>query len=475
MAFTRVLKGRSRPSDPAEKLPLAPGGESLTPVGRDQSGIALFIVLAAIGVLAILVTEFTYVSQITQAVAFGSLDQVKAHYLAKSALKLSLLRLKAYKNVKDKLSTLGAGADVPKGMIEQIWSFPFSYPIPSNIPGLNQTDRDAINKFQKDSGFEGGSYTTNIESESSKYNLNLLLPNYASIAAAIKPPRPGTPPVQPNPNPVPSPTVTSTIPFDPEAAREGLFDYLNTIVTNKIQTDPEFNDNRRNFRLQDLVDNISSWADRTFVQRSTRIDSKIPFKKAPFYSISELHMVPAMDDEMYNLLTPALTTSATIGININAMKEPVLRALIRGITTEEVTDFFKFRDATDVDNKFKAEEDFYDYIKRGIAGFVNNPQAITELKSRLAKQSIKLVTEESQFKITVQANVNNSYRTIEAWVDLSSDAPKPAPGPGGTNVSVDGSITGGTPNAGTPSAGSGSPGGRNVPDPGLKITFMRII
>jgi hypothetical protein len=483
MAFTRVLKGRTQLSDPAENLALTQEGGRLPPVGRDSGGIALFIVLAAIGVLAILVTEFTYVSQITQAVAFGSLDQVKAHYFAKSALKLSLLRLKAYKNVKGIASSLGTGGSsaIPKGMIEQIWSFPFSYPIPSNIPGLSQTDKDAIGKFQKDSGFEGGSYRTNIESESSKYNLNLLLHNYVPIAAAAKPTNTGTPPPppggQPTSSPSPNPAATAAVPFDPDSAREGLFNYLNAIVNNKILTDPEFGDNRRDFRLQDLVENISSWVDRKYERRSgSRIDSKIPFKKAPFYSISELHMVPTVDDEIYNLLSPALTTSTTNGININTMKEPVLRALIPRITTEEVTDFYKFRDATDVDNKFKNSEDFFSYIGRGIAGFINNPQVISEFKASLAKQNIKLITDENQFKITVQANVNNSYRTIEAWVDLSTENAKPTPGPGGTNISGGFDGSGGVQSGGAATgAAVGSPGGRSIPDPGLKITFMRII
>ncbi len=237
-------------------------------------------------------------------------------------------------------------------------------------------------------------------------------------------------------------------------------------------TDNEFADNRRNFRLQDLVDNISAWVDRKYERRTSSFsDSKIPFKKAPFYTLSELHMIPTMDDELYNLLSPALTTSTTNGINVNTMREPVLRALIPRITPEEVTDFFKFRDSMDTDNKFKEAEDFFSYLQRGIAGFLNNPQATTDFKTSLAKQNITIITDETQFKITVQANFNNSYRTLEAWVDLSSDTSKNTAG-ADPNSGVNGS-PGGLPNPGSPS--SNGPGGRIIPDPGLKITFMKII
>ena len=468
MAFIRVFKSRCQIVDPVKKLP----------VGQDSSGIALFIVMAAIGVLAILVTEFTYVSQITQAVAFGSLDQVKVHYLAKSALKLSLLRLKAYKNVKGIASNLGVGAaaQMPKGLIDQIWSFPFSYPIPSNIPGLSQIDRDTIDKFQKESGFEGGSYRTKIESESSKYNLNVLLSSYVPTAAASPlPTSPIPPPGQPAPTP--QPEATGTVSFNADSAREGLFTYLNGIINQKILTDSEFADNRRNFRLQDLVDNISSWVDRKFEHHSgSRFDSKIPFKKAPFYSISELHMIPTMDDELYNLLTPTLTTSTTNGININTMREPVLRALIPKITTEEVTDFFKFRDGVDADNKFKSEDDFFAYLQKGISIFINNPQAVADFKASLTQQNIRFITDESQFKIMIAAQVNNSIRVIEAWVELSSDDSKKTTSPGASTSqgTSQGSSQGGSPD-GVPDSNVSAPGGRTIPDPGLRITFMKII
>jgi hypothetical protein len=461
MAFTRVIKSRSQLNDTAEDKLLPQGGKGLlAPVGHDQNGIALFIVLAAVGVLTILVTEFTYVSQITQAIAFGSLDQVKAHYLAKSALKLSLLRLKAFKHIKDKVKSMGGTGVVPQGMVDQIWSFPLSYPFPTNIPGLSQTDKDSINKFQNGSGFEGGSYWTTISSESSKYNLNLLLSNYAPIPTASA--TPGSLPLgQGQPTPTPS-----AVALDPEAAREGLYTYLNEILNHKIQTDTDFADNRRNFRLQDLVDNISSWVGQKLERRTgAPTDLKIPFKKAPFYSITELHMIPMMDDELYNILSPALTTSTTNGININTMQEPVLRALIPRITAEEVTDFFKFRDSTEANNKFTKSDSFFDYLQRGVSGFMNSPPAVANLKNDLARANILLITEENQFKIKVEAKVNNSYRTIEAWVELS-DGTKTPPPPG--------AIQGGQnyPNGNTP---NGPPGNRTIPDPGLRITFMKIM
>ena len=200
-------------STPVAKRQMKPG----KPPMADQSGIALFMVLAAISILALLTTELTFTSQMNQKLAYDGLDQVQALYLAKSGFKLSLLRLKAYQIVKDQISSMTGGSGsatsgskapaVPQSLINKIWSFPFIFPIPSNLPGMTVGDKDQIDKFQKASGLEG-SFTALIESESSKYNLNMILPGF-------------TPSTQPSsspsgqPSPAPSPLASDVPPATP--------------------------------------------------------------------------------------------------------------------------------------------------------------------------------------------------------------------------------------------------------------------
>ncbi|MGK5084637.1 hypothetical protein WDW37_15180 [Bdellovibrionota bacterium FG-1] len=159
------------------------------PPEHPEGGIALFMVMAAVSVLSILVTEFTYVAQVNQKMAFDGVDQLKAHYLAKTGLKISLLRLKAFQNITQYANGLAkaAGAStslVPKAILDQIWSFPFFYPFPTNIPGMSTGDKERIEAFQKASGLDGR-FSSVIESESSKYNLNMLLAGYAPPPLAV--------------------------------------------------------------------------------------------------------------------------------------------------------------------------------------------------------------------------------------------------------------------------------------------------
>jgi general secretion pathway protein K len=443
---------------------------------RSQGGIALFMVIAAISVLSILVTEFTYVAQVNQKLAFDGLDQLKAHYLAKSGFKLSLLRLKAYQNIKNYVNGMvkaSGGGDaakslVPQTLIDKVWSFPFFYPIPTNIPGMTPADKEKVKAFEKASGLEGR-FSANIESESSKFNLNMILPGYA-YAASPSPgpsasPQPngggGNNPFNPNPKPTPTPGA-SQAPFNPEQAREQLKTFLGQVLQPKIENDPEWADAYRDpHLLEDLVDNIAGWADRTYERKSQTGD--IPMKRGPFYSVSELHMIPGMDDDLYNLFAPQLTVARTPGINVNTLKDTTLKALFPLATVEEIAQFFKDRDSEEVDGTFKSSDDFLKYIQGHFQAYERGT-AMDDAKKGFNENHITFVTDENEFKITVQAQVNQSTRLIEAWVTLgggSSPNPNPSASP-----------TPQQPNTPVNPSGNGNP---TPPDPGLKIHFMRVL
>jgi general secretion pathway protein K len=437
---------------------------------ESESGVALFMVIAAISVLAVLVTEFTFIAQVNQTIAYDGLDQLKAHYLAKSGFKLSMLRLKAYAQVKGVIKSIsgqgapgGAGIPgVPKAVIEKIWSFPFFYPIPTKIPGLSTSDKEKIEKFQKKSGLDG-SFSAVIESESGKYNLNSILAGFNALAQ----PSP-TPSSTASPTPGASPSPTPT--FDPQAAKESLAQYLSQIIQSKSEQDSEFASEHRDFRMDDFMENISTWSDPTYERANTTHFQTTGVKRAPFFSVAELHMIPPMDDDIYSLIAPALTVSATPGVNVNTIGEAALKGLIPQIKEEEIKEFFKFRDSEEEDNSFKNEDDFFKYLTNNMSVFGNNQRAVDDFKDSLAKRHIRIVVDESEFKITVQAKVNNATRTLEAWVTLVGKG-------SGTSTSP----TGTTPNPSTPNpavpplSGPGLQGGAADRDSGLRVTFMRFL
>ncbi len=412
---------------------------ALTPISKqnfrnqNSSGIALFMVLASVALLSVLVTEFTYLAQISQSIAYGGLDQTKAHYLAKSALKLSLLRLKMYKQVKES----DLKKTIPKGIMEKIWSFPIPIPLPNKIPGMLPSAQESIEKFNKESNLEGNSNSI-ISSESCKYNLNQILPG--AIPSTL--PSPG-------PSAGPSPT-----PFNAEDARKNLQSFIGEILDQKFKTDLDFASNYRDFRIEDLIDQIEAWTKRGYDRRTSSSHDQVPMKQAPFYSLSELHFLPSMDDELYDLLAPQLTTSVTTGFNVNTIDAQTLKALVPQMTQDEVSEFIKYRDS-DENHLFPTDQEFFDYLQKKVGSFQSNPQNLNDFKNNLKTQNMLILTEENSFKITVQAQVNQSIRTLQAWVLLDpqkSNDNNQAKDDSKTTLKTD-----------------------SKPNSGLKITFMNIL
>ncbi|MBC7385217.1 MAG: general secretion pathway protein GspK [Cryobacterium sp.] len=391
----------------------------------DESGIALFMVIAAMTVLSVVVTEFTYVAQVNARSTADSSDQIKAHYLAKTGFKLSLLRLRAFKVLKELGKKGGGMPEIPKFVLDQIWGFPFFYPIPSGVPGLTVAMKDEIEKFQTETTLPG-KFSATIESESNKISINSLIKSMAPTPIAADGPKPagnasgndGTKPATPAAAGTVGPKKDANK-YDVEEARKGFKDFLAKLLEEKTKKDPDFADQYRDLDIEELYDNILGWVDFSYQPKNMGSHQPLPYKREPFYSMTELHMVRPIDDGLYDLIAPNFTPFSTAGVNVNKIREPMLRVLLSGITDEEVTEFFKFRDDPEADNTFKSADEFYKWVG-GNVGVMRGSTRSDDLKANLAKRGIQLVTDEEIFKITVVAEVNKATRILEAWVLVAS-------------------------------------------------------
>ncbi len=448
----------------------------------DSQGVALFIVLAAMATLAIFVGEITYTAQINQKLAYDRLDQVKAQALAKSGLRIALLRIRAYSELKKTVSKMGASAGasaemvnsvVPKAVLEKIWAEPITIPFSGDISSLPGSVKDALIKFRKDSGMEGKLYIS-VQAQSNKFNLNSTLAGFAAAPAATPTPKPSDAGAG-----APAPSTTPAA-FDPAQARQLLGQQVKDMFQKKFEADERFRDQYKNFRIEDLVEDILGWADLSYESPREQV-TRLPFKKAPFYNISELHYLQSMDDEVYDLLADQFSAGVASFINVNKIKEPVLKALVPQMTEEEVKKFFEVRDSTGEaaasagapvknassgeDNSFKSVDDFYKYLKEKVQHFSGSDTRITEFKTALTQRGIQLTTDESNFLVHIEATVQQTKRTLEAMVSLVETAPTPPPVPG--------QIPGLPPNGGIPQNGANPQDATEKSN--LKITQLRFL
>lgn len=400
----------------------------------DRRGVALFIVLTSMATLSIFVSEVTYTAQINQKLAYDRLDQLKSLALAKSGLRLALLRIRAYSEIQKAVGRFG-GSDVtnsviPKAMIDKIWAEPITVPFSGDLGGLPNEMKDALTKFRKDSGMEGKLYIS-IQAQSSKVNLNSTLPAFAALAPQKEKDKAGQSQDQGTGS---GSTESETPVFDPSQARQALGRQIQESFQRKFEEDEKFRDEYRNFRIEDLVEEILGWGDLAYDSPREQT-STVPFKRAPFYHLTELNYLPSMDDKIFDLLSSQFSAGVASTINVNTIRLDVLRALIPQMTKEEAEKFFEFRDgkgANGEDNKFKSSDDFYRYIQEKVKYFTGSQTKVTDIKKAFTQRGIQLVTEEVNFLVHIEATVHQTKRTLEAMVSLLESKSNESPSAGGT-------------------------------------------
>jgi general secretion pathway protein K len=292
---------------------------------KSESGIALMIAIFAMTLMMVIATEVMYQTNVELLVSSQAVNQVKAHYAAKAGVAISLLRIQIYR----KAAAL-AGSALPPGKLEMIWKMPFAWP-PVVTGAASLVDQDQIKSAVKKSSMQS-SYFTTIESEGSKIDINDLDSPSKAIADATK-------------------------------------TQLVQLFEAKMKDDEIFAARNRGIDFGKLIDSIADWISVGQNARSGGLKSQfypertndfIPPGQA-FKTLSELHMVSGMTDDIYDFLEPLVTVYGSHSINVNFATKEVLKSLTPQITDERADKILKARESEER-GPFKDLKDFTDFI-----------------------------------------------------------------------------------------------------------------
>lgn len=294
---------------------------------RNQRGVALITAIAALSLMIYLAMEVTYDTQVEYLINAQQINRVKAYYAARSGADLSLLRVKIFQTVQQKL-----GKNLPtNGMIDQIWQFPLIWPL--ELPdGLNAVDEDQIKDKTKESLLDGA-FATKITDEGSKIDItNLVSPS--------------------------------------ETLREITKRQLIALFENKIKDDEEFSKNHNGYRFDVLVNNIADWmsskneslngGDKKSGYRDRGTDTFPPNRN--FRTIQEIRLVTGMTDEFYQILEPQVTIYGIKGLNPNTATAAVIQSIDPTITKEIATEVIKRRSDEQL-GPFKDAASFWQFLE----------------------------------------------------------------------------------------------------------------
>jgi len=391
---------------------------------KSEKGVALLITLFAITIMVFLAVEIAYNTHVEMKVGSAQIDRLKAYYLAKSGIQLSLLRINAYKIVSSKF---GAALGPNKSDLDLIWKFPFSWP-PMVPDDQSDLDKEQIKASVKKSTIDGA-FATAIDTETGKIDINDL----------------------------DSPS---------QAIQKAVNAELVLMIQNRLNIDDAWARNHRNLKPQEIVNNIADWIDEDNVSRNGGSetdyyqDTDPPIKPAnrSIKTLDELHMIAGVDDEIYNVLAPRLTLWGDKGVNVNYAGKEVLRSIDPQITDQVATAIIEHR-TDESKGPFAGDQDFLPFIQSegvNLTTFNKNPP-VTLLYEGGTNFRIKSTGIFGKAQREIIAIVYD-FDTVKGEIAKNMAAATPTPGgQGGTPPPSPNPPPGGTA-AATPTPGTSTPG-----------------
>ena len=310
--------------------------------GRNQRGVALLMVMAAITVLSALAIQFSYDSRVVSQVATTGRDRLKAFYLAKSSYNFMLLELKYDKTFRQVVQSqnlsqyLGKSAQLPlcqqfplsTGLIRLVFLEGGSpgqeeAPAPKDLPPEEpekekekaKKGEEGIDKMQAESSISqakqaqeflkfDGDFDGQCIDEGTKISLN----GFAGLSAA--------PAVEGQPSPV-------------DQYKLFLIKYLS-----RPETEEKLK--QSNIHAIDVVNNIADWIDAD--STGSRGSEQGPYDKLgvsykvhdrKLLTLQEVYMIDGVGDEWFTPLIDKFTIYGDGKINVCTASPDIVEGLIR--------------------------------------------------------------------------------------------------------------------------------------------------
>lgn len=407
---------------------------------KNERGIALMLAITTITVVALLTSELVYETSVYQRLVYNTVDNMRAKYLARGALKLGRLQVHAANKALKKIQDIGKNSPVKETDVNQIYDTPLILP-PPLPPGAPLIAKSALEKFNEDLGIQGGQISVKIVGESSKLNLNRL------IWFAENKTKPKDNDDKDNNNKNDDDDDGGGNPDDDqgaedqneegktpeeieeerrkkiEAFRSTVSETLQALMDKKFEDDEDFADKYDGITADELVGNILAWVDeKTNVdgegapKQGFYLDHDPPYaiKNAPLFSMSELYMVKGFDDQLVEFVSEHFTAALTDGINVNKINDQLIQALFPNMDEDLLDRFKEHREEVG----FAKIEDFWKYMQDEL-GFTPDD------KDEVEQRGLTLTTKETAFRVLIEAKSGDARRV---WVaQLGAEPPDLSP------------------------------------------------
>lgn len=388
---------------------------------RERKGMAILVVISALMIITVLVTELVYASRVRYMVAMHERDRVQAYWLARSGVNMHQLILLANKEisnnpqVKQGLEMLGMGGTF------EFWNFPFVQSMNTGLlrmllsggGDIDDVDDDVVEEFKQTGRFSeadgeessasifddrdflsfDGDFSSEISDHESRVNINVFATENVSTAQE-------------------SPT--------------GQFLFA---LMSKEDDLSWFR--QRGIDPWEVIGNLKDWVDQDTIRSGGRggyedtlyntLDPPYFTKNAPFDSMDEIRLVAGWEGEVCDRYCDKLSIygNSQGKINMNTMDDTFILAIVNSC----IEGGTQLRPQQIMDGMQRLQDSWllgrptYDEPAQlvqdlvNVAGFPVNQQCATD----------KLTTKSQVFTIASTGLVGTSEVTIEAVFDFSGN------------------------------------------------------
>jgi general secretion pathway protein K len=365
---------------------------------KNSKGVALLLALTSLLLMVYIASEVSVDSSIEYAVNSQEINRIKAYYAARNSAEVALLRIKLYQQASQ--------MQLPPGFaqqLDQIWKFPFAWPFPLG-DSASSIDKDSAEEVQKEALFDG-QYEHMINDEGSKIDINDL----------------GSP---------------------SKTLREVTKKQLLNLFEQKLTSDEKFKNEYQNYKFNELINRITDWMSSVNTSENggdkraafSELGENYPPNRG-FRTVNELRLVPEMNEEFFNLLSPHVTIYGMKSINPNIASQLVLKSLDLGITDEIITEIRKRLDNPDEGGPFKGttsddcRKDFKTFIETRGARLSAEFDQIPFLCDKVINFSVQATGRSGKGKGSVQKkinfvvmDINRAATQIKTFVDQEKKA-----------------------------------------------------
>lgn len=354
---------------------------------KSEKGVALMMALFFVALVSFLLFEISKETLYESLSASQNIHELRAYYAAKAGEDISLLRIKAYQMIKSQIQSAGDMAKPFEAKADIIWQFPFMWP-PVLPDGAPMMARNELKTTLTETFFKKVSYAPIIQDMGALIDINNL-----------------------------------------DSPSKALADSTKELILEMYRKEIQFNDNfAKLYNIDEItrvINNVIDWIDEDeeslngggeSAVYSDRQVLKIP-PNQHFKTLSEIQLVEGMNEDLFKIIEPAITTLGNPGVNINAAEKDVLMSLDPRMTDEIIDELIRRRQDLIEHGPFN-EALLRDFVQEKIGDFsAFNPSKIPILYTAVANFRIESVGISGKINKTVISHVYDQTELLESMVE----------------------------------------------------------